>query len=310
MAPDARGRLWAGTDMEEKSDTGHSTREIRGEKHMADFRPRSFLAGRRSQPVRTSPQIFNVFDENGWIEQKDPAGNSLDEKPIVVDPLNGATINFLHYRRDYRKEPHRHTCSNGVYVIDGEMKVDERVYGPGSFIWDPAGCLSSHGTAPGEECRMLHIANLPFDTEYLAESETLPKNSTVSQEPKGVLQNHEASREPVLQTFNFFDGRNWIEKEEPIGSAFFDKPMIVDPETGMVINFSRYPAGFNKPAHSYNCAHGIYIIRGIMNTADGTLGPGNFIWYPAGYVSEQLTAADEDCLFLFVTNRSYTVRFQ
>lgn len=248
--------------------------------------------GRRKETQQAlQPQVFNVYDEKGWIEKEEPKGCFFDDKPMITDPLHGAVFNFSHYREGFWKPYHRHTCSHGIYVIDGEMQADDKIYGPGSFVWDPAGYQGGHGAAPGKDCHFLFISNLPFDIEFLDESKK------------------PAHQDLHLITYNIFDGKNWIEKEEPVGNPFFDKPMIQDPVTGMTVNFSRYPRGFEKLAHRYSCAHGIYLIRGRLSS-DGVLyEPGTFIWYPAGYVCNQVAAADEDCYFLFVTNRSYTLEF-
>lgn len=237
------------------------------------------------------PQAFNVYDKEGWIEKEEPEGCFFDDRPMISDPLNGAVINFSHYREGFWKSYHRHKCSHGIYVIDGQMKADDKVYGPGSFVWDPAGYCGGHGAAPGSDCLFLFISNLPFDIEFLDEPAE-PVQQTLS-----------------LSKFNIFDGKGWIEKEEPVGNPFYDKPMIVDPQTGMVVNFSRYPRGFEKPRHRFDCAHGVYIIRGRLATEGVFYGPGSFIWYPAGCVCEQVATADEDCYFLFVTVRDYRIEF-
>ncbi|MCR4653435.1 MAG: hypothetical protein K5744_07045 [Eubacterium sp.] len=87
------------------------------------------------------------------------------------------------------------------------------------------------------------------------------------------------------------------------------KQMIVDGDTGMVVNFSRYPAGFRKPKCRFSCAFGIYIIKGAMVTEHGVFGQGKFIWYPKNCICEQTVTADGDCLFLLVTNRNYRLDF-
>jgi hypothetical protein len=260
-----------------------------------------------------TPSVFNVKDKTGWFWTEEENGRGFYDKPIISDPLNGASIKFAHYDREYRKEEHRHGCSFGVYVIDGEYTVGDRQIRAGSFVWNPVGNVSSHGASGDKDCRILYISNRSEASPEDFADNTVSRAAIGSQPCggwKAWKQGLEAGDEGErIQVFNIFESPGWIEKEEPIGNAFYDKQMIVDRETGMVVNFSRYPAGFRKPRFQLNCAHGMYIIKGAMVTDHGVFGPGNFIWYPKGCACEMTVTADEDCLFLFVTNRSYRIQF-
>ena len=259
-----------------------------------------------------TPSVFNVKDKTGWLWIDEEDGGFFD-KPMISDPLNGAEMKFAHYGTGYWKGEHRHGCAYGVYVIDGEYKVGDRRLRPGSFVWNPAGKSISHGASEDKDCRILYISNRSenFRDDFPDKRESFrPVASTAGGGWKAWRQGLEmAEEDEQLPVFNIFESVDWIEKEEPIGNAFYDKQMIVDRETGMVVNFSRYPAGFRKPRYQLNCAHGMYIIKGAMVTDHGVFGPGNFIWYPKGCACEMTVTADEDCLFLFVTNRNYRIQF-
>lgn len=257
-----------------------------------------------------TPSVFNVKDKTGWL-QKEENGRCFSDKPMISDPLNGAVIKFSHYGAGYRKEEHHHASSFGVYVIDGEYTVGERTIRPGSLIWNPSGNMILHGASEEKDCRLLYISNRSEPVSgACGEAFGAAGGWRPDSEPPA-LKNGRSDRqeEEPLQVFNIYDSAGWIEKEEPIGNAFFDKQMIADRETGMVVNFSRYPAGFRKPRYQMSCAHGMYIIKGAMVTDHGVFGPGNFIWYPKGCACEMTVTADEDCLFLFVTNKNYRITF-
>lgn len=116
--------------------------------------------------------------------------------------------------------------------------------------------------------------------------------------------------EQMLKALNFDTGpEGWVEVESPPGQKFYDKVMISDPETGMIVNLTRYPKGYTKILHRHTCSHGIYVISGKLKTSDGIYGPGSFVWHPAGYVCEHGATEDEDCLFLFVANRPFDIEF-
>jgi len=52
------------------------------------------------------------------------------------------------------------------------------------------------------------------------------------------------------------------------------KPLITDPDTGMSVMKMKYFAGFTNEWHTHNCAHGIYVLDGILKTHAGSFCPG------------------------------------
>jgi hypothetical protein len=44
------------------------------------------------------------------------------------------------------------------------------------------------------------------------------------------------------------------------------KQLIQDPDTGMSVMKMKYFAGFTNEWHTHNCAHGIYVLDGILQT--------------------------------------------
>ena len=89
----------------------------------------------------------------------------------------------------------------------------------------------------------------------------------------------------------------------------YDKPLVSDPETGMSVAISRYEKGFNLEWHTHTCAHGMYILKGKLRTSIGEALPGDFVWFPAGMAMEHGATVEEDCTFLFITNRPFDIRY-
>ena len=87
------------------------------------------------------------------------------------------------------------------------------------------------------------------------------------------------------------------------------KAFISDPDTGMSVQMIKYAAGFTNPWHRHNCAHGIYVLEGTLKTHEGTFGPGSFVWFPEGGVMQHGATQDEDCTFLFITNKAFDIHF-
>lgn len=111
--------------------------------------------------------VFNIFHREGWVKAEEPKGCFFDDRPMISDPETGMIVNATHYPAGFYKPLHRHTCSHAIYVIDGKLKTDTGVYGPGSLVWHPAGYETGHGATEEEGCTFLFIANKPFDIEFL-----------------------------------------------------------------------------------------------------------------------------------------------
>ncbi|MEJ2861467.1 cupin domain-containing protein [Actinomycetospora flava] len=86
-------------------------------------------------------------------------------------------------------------------------------------------------------------------------------------------------------------------------------PLVQDPETGMTVLKMVYRAGFTNPWHSHPCAHGVYVLEGVLNTHQGDYPAGSFVWFPEGGVMQHGATQDQDCTFLFITNKPFDIHF-
>ncbi len=111
------------------------------------------------------PQVFTTGPE-GWVQAEEPKGCFFMDKTMIADET-GMIVNMSRYPKGFWKPKHRHTCSHGIFVIEGKLKTDDGVYGPGSFVWHPAGYECGHGATEDEDCLFLFVANKPFDIEFL-----------------------------------------------------------------------------------------------------------------------------------------------
>jgi quercetin dioxygenase-like cupin family protein len=102
----------------------------------------------------------------------------------------------------------------------------------------------------------------------------------------------------------------WEERpNERIGRSLYRKYLFDDLETGMKIRLVRYPAGVVNPSHTHPCAHGMYVLEGLLVTHRGTYGPGTFVWFPEGEVMEHGASAEGDAVALFVTNKTFEIDY-
>ena len=88
------------------------------------------------------------------------------------------------------------------------------------------------------------------------------------------------------------------------------KLLLDDPDTGMSVQKMKYTSGFTNPWHTHTCAHGMYVLDGILNTHKGRFGPGEFVWFPEGERMFHGATQENDVTFLFITNKPFDIHFE
>ncbi|HVU51838.1 MAG TPA: cupin domain-containing protein [Polyangia bacterium] len=102
----------------------------------------------------------------------------------------------------------------------------------------------------------------------------------------------------------------WEERpNERIGRPLYRKFLVDDPETGMGVRLTRYPAGVINPWHTHPCAHGMYVLEGTLVTSAGRFGPGTFVWFPEGALMQHGASAEGDVTVVFITNKPFDITY-
>jgi quercetin dioxygenase-like cupin family protein len=115
---------------------------------------------------------ITAIDSNAlpWEERwNEHLGKMLYRKNLVEDPETGAEIRLVRYPAGVINSRHVHTCAHGMYVLEGTLVTHEASFGPGSFVWFPAGIEMEHGATAEADVTVLFITNRKFDIHYLAE---------------------------------------------------------------------------------------------------------------------------------------------
>jgi anti-sigma factor ChrR (cupin superfamily) len=106
------------------------------------------------------------------------------------------------------------------------------------------------------------------------------------------------------------DAMEWLQHcSSTTGLISYNKQYVEDKETGMIVKLSLYPAGVVIPLHKHSCAHGMYVIDGVLHTDDGDYGPGSFLWFPEGCIAEHGATPDGDVTVLFITNKAFDIHY-
>jgi len=103
----------------------------------------------------------------------------------------------------------------------------------------------------------------------------------------------------------------WTEKWSEYNQMhLYEKSLVNDSDTGMMINRMIYPKGFVTRWHTHPCSHGIYVLSGKLKTNKGVYGPGTIVWFPEGVLAEHGSTDEEDVEVLFITNKTFALHFQ
>ena len=92
------------------------------------------------------------------------------------------------------------------------------------------------------------------------------------------------------------------------GNVTYERPLVNDEDTGMMVKLIRYPKGAITPPHDHHCAHGMYVLSGTLHTDRGDFEPGSFVWFKEGCKMTH-GGKDEDVECLFITNKVFDINY-
>ncbi len=92
------------------------------------------------------------------------------------------------------------------------------------------------------------------------------------------------------------------------GKASYQQVLVEDEDTKMLVKQIIYPKGCITPWHTHNCAHGIYVLRGMLHTNLGDFDKGSFVWFKEGSKAFH-GGKDEDVEVLFITNKKFDINY-
>lgn len=85
------------------------------------------------------------------------------------DPRSGAEHYLVRYPPGLKARVHRHSSAHAIIVIEGHLRVNDRVVGPASYCFFPAGHSMFHAPAKAQACLFVIIFDGPFDVEPLGD---------------------------------------------------------------------------------------------------------------------------------------------
>ncbi|MUM18879.1 hypothetical protein BI330_19755 [Mycobacterium sp. CBMA 623] len=110
-----------------------------------------------------------------WVKTVEPKikGEVYYTKMLTDDPVTGMSVQMVHYPAGTVNIWHCHHASHGMYVQEGEFYTNgmhgPKVYGPGSWVWFPAGGWMEHGATDNSDAVCLAVFNMPFDEYFMGD---------------------------------------------------------------------------------------------------------------------------------------------
>ncbi len=220
-------------------------------------------------------------------------GKLFGQKVLIEDPDMEVSIVRNHYPAGFTTITHTHPCGHGLYILEGQMQVNGKIYGKDTLIWFPEGCVAEHGALEHESADALLISNKKFDIHYLKDEEEQKKAD------QGI--------QPIVSDVGRIP---WFYRmASTSGKIFGKKQLHLDEETGMQINYMRYPAGFTTETHIHPAAHGFFVLEGQLKSNGEYFGPETMVWYEEGCEAEHGASAHEDLICLQISNKKFGIQY-
>jgi quercetin dioxygenase-like cupin family protein len=85
---------------------------------------------------------------------------------LYEDPKSGAEHYLVRYPAGLKTQLHRHTAAHTIVVLEGRLKVNDQVVGPGAYCHFPAREPMFHAPVGGA-CLFINMFDGPSDVESL-----------------------------------------------------------------------------------------------------------------------------------------------
>ena len=76
----------------------------------------------------------------------------IELRLLYRDPEAGEEHYVVRYPAGLKARAHRHTAAHTIVVLEGRLRVNNQVIGPGAYCHFPAREVMTHAPADGEAC--------------------------------------------------------------------------------------------------------------------------------------------------------------
>lgn len=224
-----------------------------------------------------------------WKPETNPVTNEVFlSKTLHVDEETGMVIKHIRFPKGYKGCPHKFNTDCWVYITNGQLASDDQFFGPDTMIKYPKGCLSLDHSTDYDDVELFFISSSHYEADFVESS------------------NDMAVEKEIIDV----KGMPWFYRATSTdGKIFGKKGLVLDDETGIQINYMNYPAGFTTYNHKHTAGHCFFVFSGQLQSGGNYYGPGTFIWYPQGCITDHGASAYEDLICLQISNKSFAIEY-
>jgi quercetin dioxygenase-like cupin family protein len=198
-------------------------------------------------------------------------------KLLFREQTMGRTTALVHMEGGVNYPPHRHTDSEELYLLEGDLTVGGQALRPGDYCAATTG--SVHGRAHSVNgCTFILVTSTP---EEIADTEVIAGS------PAGLVIVHASEG---------------IWRDGPSAGVAV-KRLFIDPARGTMTALVRMQAGARLPPHRHVTTEQLYMLEGDGHVAGHVLGPGDYYHIAAGSIHD-VTSTDNGCIFLLISSRA------
>jgi quercetin dioxygenase-like cupin family protein len=216
-----------------------------------------------------------IHSTEGVWETIDVQGILL--KFLLRDQAMGRFTALVQMDRGIRYPPHRHTDTEELYLLEGDLAIEGQVLRAGDYCAAIAGTI--HGSTYSQDgCTFILSASEP---------ERLSETSGIAGSQEGLV---------------FVRGSEGVWRAGPTDGVAV-KRIFSDPARQAYTSLVRMRPGARLPRHRHLTMEQLYMIDGDGHVAGQVLGPGDYYQMPPGSVHES-SYTDGGCTFLLIASRA------
>ena len=237
-------------------------------------RPRAEVRERLLSRLQAESSSTIIHSTEGAWETIDVQGLLL--KFLLRDQATGRFTALVRMGRGIRYPPHRHTDTEELYLLEGDLAVEQQVLRAGDYCAAIAGTI--HGSTNSQDgCTFILIASEP---------ERLSEASDAAGSQEGLV---------------FVRASEGVWRDGPSDGVAM-KPIFSDPARRAYTSLVRMRPGARLQQHRHLTTEQVYMIEGDGHVAGNVLGPGDYYQMPAGSVHE-VSYTEGGCTFLLIASR-------
>lgn len=190
----------------------------------------------------------------------------VETKVLSEDRENGEMSLIVRYPPGWQRGTHALSVEEEMYVLDGEISINGRLYGPDTYACLPAGLRRVESNSPGGCVALTFYDGVPNLThrKIAADAVFVEYLSTYEMNWEASHVGDEAGLQPQIKTLRW----------DPVYDQKSTFILFIPPYS--------YPPDWKCPTLTHPCAEESFKLSGDITGPHGVQRAGSYFWRPAG----------------------------